>query len=184
MRIPAYWPLLLILIGLAAAAALPATSLAQSQGSPIRPVADDASLLWKNLGPARQAVLRPFESQWNGWTASDRRLWMQVADRFPELDAGQKTRTIERIAQWWRLSPHDRLVARRNYQLARDLKPAERIEEWERYNSMTPEQRSVLRSSGSVSNTAAGNSLRSGLAPDAAQPLAPLLPARHARPEG
>jgi len=62
-------------------------------------------------------------------------------------------------------------VARRNYQRAQERVKAEREAEWRRYQQMTPGQRKVLRSSGSVSNTAARGLAPSGLARDAAKPL-------------
>jgi hypothetical protein len=61
--------------------------------------------------------------------------------------------------------------------MARRIPEHERIERWQRYRSMTPEQRSVLREHGRTSNTAAGVARsRTGLAREAARPLGEVAP--------
>ena len=53
------------------------------------------------------------------------------------------------------------------------LPPDERVAHWQQYADMTPDQRSVLRSSGWTSNTAARHAgAPTGLAKEAARPLA------------
>ena len=143
--------------------------------------------LWSDINPAQQAVLAPFEAQWNGWSAAEKRSWVKLADRFPKMSPQARERAGERIREWAALTPDQRRLARQNYRLARRLAPDERQAQWERYREMTPEQRSVLRTSGSTSNTAARHAgARTGLAKHAAQPFAEIVkrngkPAQHPR---
>lgn len=168
--------------------AVPTLALAVSLGahSPLA-AADDARAarasllplvqpLWSDLSPAQQAVLEPFEAQWNGWSATEKRSWVKLADRVPKMSPTARERADERIREWAALSPEQRRLARQNYRLAKRLAPDERQAQWERYREMTPEQRSVLRTSGSTSNTAARHAgARTGLAKHAAQPLADIV---------
>ncbi len=132
--------------------------------------------LWSDLDPAQRAVLAPFETQWNGWSAAEKRSWVRLADRFPKMSSQARERAEGRIREWAALSPEQRRLARQNYRLARRLAPDERQAQWERYREMTPEQRSVLRTSGSTSNTAARHAgARTGLAKHAAQPFAEIV---------
>ena len=132
--------------------------------------------LWNDLGPAQRAVLAPFEAQWNGWSAAEKRSWVKLADRVPKMSPQARERADGRIREWAALSPEQRRLARQNYRLARRLAPDERQAQWERYREMTPEQRSVLRTSGSTSNTAARHAgARTGLAKHAAQPFAEIV---------
>lgn len=133
--------------------------------------------LWSELTPARQAILAPFADQWNGWSTAEKRSWLKLADRVPKMSPGKRERAEQRIRVWAALSPEQRRLARQNYRLARRLlAPDERQAQWERYREMTPEQRSVLRTSGSTSNTAARHAgARTGLAKQAAQPLAEVI---------
>ncbi len=128
--------------------------------------------LWNELDSDQQAVLAPFEQQWNAWSAAEKRSWLILAERVPKMSDEQRERVDERIREWAGLTPEQRRLARQNYRLAKRLAPDERQAQWERYREMTPEQRSVLRTSGTTSNTAARHAgARTGLAKEAAQPL-------------
>jgi len=153
------------------------------------PVAPRASLLplvrplWSELSPAQQAVLEPFAQQWNSWSAQEKRIWVSLADRVPRMAPEARERAHERIREWAALTPDQRRLARQNYRLAKRLPPDERQAQWERYREMTPEQRSVLRSAGWTSNTAARHAgARTGLAKEAAQPLSDLARRSAKRP--
>ncbi len=100
---------------------------------------------WSGLTDAQRAVLAPFRTQWNEWSAEERSIWLRLADQFPEFDEARREQAFSRIREWARLTPAQREVARHNFRLARSLNRDARAREWERYNSMTPEQRSVLR---------------------------------------
>ncbi|HEY0879440.1 MAG TPA: DUF3106 domain-containing protein [Zeimonas sp.] len=128
--------------------------------------------LWSDLTDDQRAVLEPFERQWNGWSAVEKRSWVKLADRVPGMSGEERERVDRRIREWAKLTPEQRRLARQNYRLAKRLAPDERQAQWERYSEMTPEQRSVLRTSGTTSNTAARHAgARTGLAKHAAQPL-------------
>ncbi len=139
--------------------------------------------LWSELTPAQQAVLGPFSAQWNGWSAQEKRVWVSLADRVPRMAPDARERAHERIREWASLKPEQRRLARQNYRLAKRLPPDERQAQWERYRDMTPEQRSVLRTAGWTSNTAARHAgARTGLAKEAAQPLSDLARRSAKRP--
>ena len=153
------------------------------------PAAPRASLLplvrplWSELTPAQQAVLGPFATQWNSWSAQEKRIWVSLASRVPRMAPDARERAHERIREWAALTPDQRRLARQNYRLAKRLPPDERQAQWERYQEMTPEQRSVLRSAGWTSNTAARHAgARTGLAKEAAQPLSDLARRTPKRP--
>lgn len=169
--------------GLLAGAPLRAADTAAAVDAPSATVgAPRASLLplvqplWSDLAPARQTVLAPFEHQWNAWSAAEKQSWLKLADRVPQMSPKKRERAEQRIREWATLSHEQRRLARQNYRFARRLAPDERQAQWERYREMTPEQRSVLRTSGSTSNTAARHAgARTGLARQAAQPLAEIV---------
>ena len=138
--------------------------------------------LWVDLTAAQQEVLKPFEPQWNTWPSDEKKVWVVLATRFPGFSPKAKARALERVREWAALTPAQRGIARQNYQLAHERGKAEREAEWRQYQRMTPEQRKVLRSSGTISNTAARGAAPSGLARDAAKPLS-IFPAVNPRPD-
>ncbi|RPH45976.1 MAG: DUF3106 domain-containing protein, partial [Burkholderiales bacterium] len=110
--------------------------------------------LWSDLSPAQQEVLAPFSAQWNALPITEKRAWADLASRFPKMKADEQKRVEKRIAEWAALTPDQRRLARANYRLAQKVGRENLLAEWENYQSMTPEQRSVLGSIG-TSNTAA-----------------------------
>ena len=134
--------------------------------------------LWSDLTPVQQQVLAPFSEQWNGLPVTEKQAWADLARRFPKMKADEQKRVEKRIAEWAALTPDQRRLARANNRLAQKVGRENLLAEWENYQSMTPEQRSVLGSVG-TSNTAARHvAAQTGLAKEAAQPLPRRLPAR------
>jgi hypothetical protein len=131
-----------------------------------------AQPLWSELGAVQQRVLEPFAAQWNALPVSEKRAWADLASRFPKMKPEERKRVEKRIAEWAALTPEQRRLARANYRLAQQVARENVLAEWESYQAMTPEQRSVLGTAGSTSNTAARHAGAStGLAKEAAQPL-------------
>lgn len=159
-------------------AALSSTNAHAAEGSP----AQRTSLLplvqplWSELSGDQQAVLEPFADEWNTWSAAEKRTWVRLANRMPNMSDEKRERAQRRVAEWASLTIDQRRLARQNYRLAKRLRPEQRQAQWERYRELTPEQRAVLRTSGWTSNTAARHAgARTGLAKEAAQPLAEVL---------
>jgi hypothetical protein len=156
----------------------PTPAAAAQRAEPIRLEPARASLLplaqplWSDLTTVQQQVLAPFEAQWNALPLTEKRAWADLARRFPQLKTDAQARVQKRVAEWARLTPEQRRVARNNYRLAQQVARENVLAEWERYQAMTPEQRNVLNAAGSTSNTAARHvAAPNGLAKVAAQPL-------------
>lgn len=127
---------------------------------------------WHDLNAAQRQVLAPFSKQWAELPLNEKRAWADLARRFPEMNPQDQARTQRRISEWASLTPEERKLARANYRLMQQVGRDQLLTEWERYQSMTPEQRAVLGTAGSTSNTAARHAgANTGLAKEAAQPL-------------
>jgi hypothetical protein len=136
-----------------------------------------AQPLWSELNAAQQRVLEPFGAQWNSLPVSEKRAWADLASRFPKMKPDERKRVEKRVAEWAALTPEQRRLARANYRLAQQVARENVLAEWENYQAMTPEQRSVLGTAGSTSNTAARHAgAPNGLARVAAQPLPRRVP--------
>ena len=140
-----------------------------------------AQPLWSELSPAQRQVLGPFADKWNALPVTEKRAWAELALRFPAMKPDEQKRVERRIAEWAELTPEQRRIARANYVIAQQVARENLLAQWENYQSMTPEQRSVL---GAVGTTASNTAARhvtgpTGLAAVAAQPLprrAPKVP--------
>jgi hypothetical protein len=132
--------------------------------------------LWVDLTPAQQQVLQPFAAQWNTYPQNEKRSWVKLADRFKAMPPDQQSKLQMRMRDWAALTPDQRSRARSNFGIAKKAPQEKRVAEFEQYKELTPDQRRVLRAAGSTSNTAVAKAgTRGGLAPEAAQPLAPKV---------
>ena len=128
--------------------------------------------LWVDLTKAQQEALAPFAPEWNTWPKAEKKSWITLADKLPDMSRERQEKARRRILEWANLTPEQRRVARANYRLAKERPAQKRVQEWENYQSMTQEQREILRRAGSTSNTAAGHAgAPTGLAKEASQPL-------------
>jgi hypothetical protein len=99
---------------------------------------------WRDLSPTQQRALAPLQGVWPRVDDTERRMWLEVADRYRDLPAAEQQRLQQRMAEWSRLSPAQRGQARLQFQEAGRWSPAERRERWEAYQSLDPEARRVL----------------------------------------
>jgi hypothetical protein len=158
----------------AAPAPAPARRAELPRREPVRPsLLPLAQPLWSELSAAQRQVLAPFEEKWNALPVTEKRAWADLAQRFPGMKPDEQKRVEKRIVEWAALTPEQRRIARANYVLAQQIARENLLAEWEHYQSMTPEQRSVL---GAVGNTGSNTAARyvtgpTGLASVAAQPL-------------
>jgi Protein of unknown function (DUF3106) len=138
-----------------------------------------AQPLWSELSAGQRETLSPFEKQWNGLPVKEKRAWVKLADDFPKMQPAQQARARKRMQEWATLTTAQRKLARDNFRLAKAVPSQEQKREFENYQSMSVEQRRVLRSAGSTSNTAAVHAgAVTGLAKEAAQPIPAIRPGR------
>ena len=131
-----------------------------------------AQPLWSELKPTQQAILAPLDGQWNSMPIDEKRAWVALAARFPKMSAADQLRASARIRDLAKLNHEQRRMVRQNYRLAKGLPQQERVAQSEQYQSMTEEQKHVLQTSGSTSNTGARHAgSRTALAKEASQPL-------------
>ena len=84
---------------------------------PARP--SEQGVRWQDLQPGQRAALKPLERDWAGSSATQKQKWLEIAARFPNLPADEKSRIQARMAEWARLTPEQRGQARVNFQQAK-----------------------------------------------------------------
>jgi hypothetical protein len=140
---------------------------------PAKPsIAPLAQPRWSDLSTEQRQILAAFGSQWSELPSNEKRAWSDLARRFPQLGPQEQARAQSRISEWAALTPEQRRIARANYRLLQQIGKDNLATEWERYQALTPDQRAILDTAGSTSNTAARHlGAPTGLAKEAAQPL-------------
>ncbi|KVD03716.1 hypothetical protein BGV52_16350 [Burkholderia ubonensis] len=101
-------------------------------------------LSWARLTPAQHAALAPFADQWDSFSDARKRKWLKIAARYPKMTPDAQKRLQERMAEWVRMTPEQRRVARENYQTAKDLSAQARERAWKAYQQLPAEQKERL----------------------------------------
>ncbi|KVU80258.1 DUF3106 domain-containing protein [Burkholderia ubonensis] len=101
-------------------------------------------LSWARLTPAQHVALAPFADQWDSFSDARKRKWLKIAARYPKMTPDAQKRLQERMAEWVRMTPEQRRVARENYQTAKDLSAQARERAWKAYQQLPEEQKQRL----------------------------------------
>ena len=184
-RLPPAWAGALALLaaagvgpGLAAPASAPAASAPAARAS-----ANAGGPAWGALTTQQQTVLAPLKSDWASIDAAQKRKWLDIARRYPQLPPDEQARITERMTEWARMSVADRTRARLNFQEAKQLSPQERQARWEAYQALPESERRALQARGVPINDraalpagAASRHAASHAAAASAPPLKPVAP--------
>ena len=73
-----------------------------------------------------------------------REKWIEIAKRFHKLSPEGRKRLHDRMADWVRLTPEQRQLARESYQNAKTLPPERKAQVWQQYQQLTEEQKKRL----------------------------------------
>ncbi|WP_427312896.1 DUF3106 domain-containing protein [Cupriavidus sp. H39] len=142
-----------LLAGAGAAACwglLPAVAQAQGASAAAGPaVAQPAQTAsakpaWADLSPVNQRILAPLQPLWDSLPELNRHKWLRIAARYPKYSPAEQARLQARMAEWVRMTPQQRRLARENYQITRTLPAEKKAEAWDRYQQLPEEQKKKL----------------------------------------
>jgi hypothetical protein len=107
----------------------------------------NSPLAWSRLSAADHIALAPFESQWDTFSDERKRKWIKIASRYAKMSPDAQKRLHERMAEWVRMTPDQRRVARENYQLSKELPREARQNAWKAYQQLPEETKERLAAS-------------------------------------
>ncbi|MCY1220425.1 hypothetical protein D9M68_558330 [compost metagenome] len=138
--------LLLAVSGAAAGwSLLPAAAHAQgASGATPAPAAASARPAWSELSPVNQRILAPLQPLWDTLPELNRRKWLRIAERYPKFSPAEQARLQARMAEWIKMTPQQRRLARENYQITRALPAEKKAEAWDKYQQLPEEQKKKL----------------------------------------
>ncbi|MBP0637601.1 MULTISPECIES: DUF3106 domain-containing protein [unclassified Cupriavidus] len=99
---------------------------------------------WSELSPVNQRILAPLQPLWNTLPELNRRKWLRIAERYPKFSPEEQARLQERMAEWVKMTPQQRRLARENYQITRALPADKKAEAWDKYQQLPEEQKKKL----------------------------------------
>ena len=146
----------------------PATA-APIQGTPKKRVVPTAPIAkppskpdWNELTASQQQALAPLAASWSTLDEPPKRKWLAISQNFANLPAQEQTRMHSRTKEWAALSTQERVQARLNFAGARELPSDKRLEKWEAYQALPPEQRQHLAATAPSKPTGAATAVKPG----------------------
>lgn len=107
----------------------------------------NSPLAWARLSNAEHVALAPFASQWDSFSDERKRKWLKIASRYAKMSPDAQKRLHDRMAEWVRMTPEQRKVARENYQVSKELPREARQNAWKAYQQLPEEQKEKLAAS-------------------------------------
>jgi hypothetical protein len=101
-------------------------------------------LSWKRLSAAQHEALAPLAREWDHFSDERKRKWIKIASRYSHMAPPEQKRLHARMAEWIRMTPTQRRVARENYQLSKELPLQQRETAWSAYQLLPDEQKRKL----------------------------------------
>ena len=99
---------------------------------------------WAELTAQQREILKPLASDWDKLDEARRNKWVVVAKRYPTMQPEEQKRLQGRMADWARLTPEQRRVARENFQRTKALPPEQKKAEWQQYQTLPENQKQRL----------------------------------------
>ena len=99
---------------------------------------------WRELSNAQRQILMPLRDRWESMGALTKRRWLVLADRYPKMDDGERTKLVTRMHTWAGLSAQQRNQARLNFESAKRLSPSELQTKWDEYQALSEAEKQRL----------------------------------------
>lgn len=99
---------------------------------------------WNDLSTVQKKILITLENDWSTLSVEQRIKWIQLANRYDDLTESEKERLSSRMADWAKLSINKRRFARQNYLKSLSISNERKLEAWEAYQQLSPEEKQKL----------------------------------------
>ncbi|MDZ7866499.1 DUF3106 domain-containing protein [Acidovorax sp.] len=132
------------------ATALPSEGLAEVAAGPG----------WETLNTRQKLALYPLAERWALISELQKRRWLALAVNFPELPEEEQAKLHSRMTEWASLSAQQRSQARLNYASTNRLARDNKLAQWEAYQALTAEERSMLAAKAPPKPQGAATALR------------------------
>ncbi|MGE5467499.1 MAG: DUF3106 domain-containing protein [Ignavibacteria bacterium] len=103
---------------------------------------------WVELSIEQREILAPLASEWDQLEHSRRKKWLGIVDRYPAMKAEEQARIQRRMAEWVKLSPEDRKLAREKFKNLQKAPPEHKEtvkQKWQEYKELPEEEKQRLQ---------------------------------------
>lgn len=100
--------------------------------------------LWTELSAIQKQALAPLSPEWDKMSELGKKKWLGIADRYATMKPDEQARLQERMRDWVKLTPEQRMSARENYAKSTQLKPEHKSAQWQQYQQLSEEEKKRL----------------------------------------
>ncbi|MFZ6657687.1 DUF3106 domain-containing protein [Undibacterium sp. TJN19] len=128
--------------GSGASAPAPATSAKSALGQP----GSASKPLWTDLSPVQKQALAPLSPEWDRMSDLGKKKWLEIANRYALMKPDEQARLQERMRDWVKLTPEQRMAARENFAKSTQVKAEHKSAQWQQYQQLSEEEKKRLAS--------------------------------------
>jgi len=99
---------------------------------------------WNQLTPQQREALAPLSDQWATFPADNKKKWLEIAARYPQMSPEGRARMQARMGEYARLTPEQRRTARENFQRAYELPLESRESAVQQYKALPDDKKKEL----------------------------------------
>ena len=99
---------------------------------------------WLELTGTQRQSLAPLSDDWERLDGQTKKKWVEIANRYPKMNAEEQQHTQQRMREWALLTPDQRRVARDSFARVRAMPPEQRAEMLRRYRELPDEKKHEL----------------------------------------
>ena len=106
--------------------------------------------LWSELTKPQQLALEPLAADWDKMEGQRKAKYLAIAKRYATMKPDEQQRVHDRMRDWVKLTPEQRVVARENYARVKKIDPTQKSAQWEQYQQLPEEQKKKLAADAAV----------------------------------
>lgn len=141
--------LTLIVVGTAVALLYPSANDKKSNTTPTavaaaKAVPLGAKPLWVDLSSQQKIALAPLYPEWDTLDDTRKKKWLGIVDKYSAKKPDEQARIHDRMRDWVKLTPEQRMDARENFARTKQISPEQKNAHWQQYQQLSDEQKKQL----------------------------------------
>lgn len=142
--------LTLIVVGTAVALLYPSANDKKSNATPAAVVAAAKAVpvavkpFWVDLSSQQKIALAPLYPEWDTMDDTRKKKWLGIVDKYSAKKPDEQARIHDRMRDWVKLTPEQRMDARENFARTKQISPEQKNAHWQQYQQLSDEQKKQL----------------------------------------
>lgn len=103
-----------------------------------------SSTSWSSLSIEQKQALNSLSKEWDSMDELHQKKWLGIAGKYSTMSVEDKTRVQQRVNDWVKLTPKQRMDVRENFTKSSNLTQEKKSEQWQQYQQLSDEEKKQL----------------------------------------